>query len=108
MTTSLDFPVNVVTSSKNFTSAINDLGFLDEGVGLTIEDGAFSIEGKNNSMAGKIDFTTEIDAFLAHKGPKASYGKQPLGNELFFQSHGLLTQQCCTQQQQGRRHWNQS
>lgn len=41
----------------------------------------------------KIDFTTEIDAFLAHKGPKASYGKQPLGNELFFQSHGLLTQQ---------------
>ena len=41
----------------------------------------------------KIDFTTEIDVFLAHKGPKASYGKQPLGNELFFQSHGLLTQQ---------------
>ena len=41
----------------------------------------------------KVGFTTEIDAFLAHKGPKVSYGKQPLGNELFFQSHGLLTQQ---------------
>ena len=41
----------------------------------------------------KVGFTNEIETFLAHKGPKASYGKQPLGNELFFQSHGLLTQQ---------------
>jgi len=58
---SLDFPVSIVTSSSNFTSAINDLGFLDEGVGLTIENGEFSMEGKNNSMAGKIDFTTDVD-----------------------------------------------
>jgi hypothetical protein len=41
----------------------------------------------------KIGFTNEIEVFLAHKGPRASYGKQPLGNELFFQSHGLLTEQ---------------
>lgn len=57
----LDFPVKIVSSSSNFTSAITDLGFLDEGVGLTIEDGNFSMEGKNNSMAGKIDFTTDVD-----------------------------------------------
>jgi proliferating cell nuclear antigen len=57
----LDFPVNIVSSSSNFTTAINDLGFLDEGIGLTIEDGKFSMEGKNNSMAGKIDFTTDVD-----------------------------------------------
>ena len=41
----------------------------------------------------EIGFTNEIEVFLAHKGPKASYGKKPLGNELFFQSHDLLTQQ---------------
>ena len=57
----LDFPVKIVSSASNFTSAISDLGFLDEGVGLTIEDGKFSMEGKNNSMAGKIDFDSDID-----------------------------------------------
>lgn len=41
----------------------------------------------------EVGFTHEIEAFLAHQGPKASYGKQALGNELFFQSHGLLTEQ---------------
>lgn len=38
-------------------------------------------------------FTSVIEEFIAHVGPKISYGKKPLGNELFFQSHGLLEQQ---------------
>lgn len=38
-------------------------------------------------------FTSGIEEFIAHTGPKISYGKKPLGNELFFQSYGLLEQQ---------------
>ncbi len=43
----------------------------------------------------KVDmrFTAVIEEFIAHTGPKISYGKKPLGNELFFQSYGLLEQQ---------------
>ncbi|WP_010520237.1 polysaccharide deacetylase family protein [Aquimarina agarivorans] len=37
-----------------------------------------------------VDFTTKIENFVAHNGPKFSYGKQPLGKELFFQSVSLL------------------
>ena len=41
----------------------------------------------------KVEFTATIEVFISHQGPKLSYGKQPLGNELFIQSHGLLTVQ---------------
>lgn len=41
----------------------------------------------------EISFTSVIEEFIAHTGPKLSYGKQPMGNELFVQSHGLLAQQ---------------
>ena len=41
-------------------------------------------------MGIKIDFTTTIDTFIAHKGPKMSYGKSPLGNEFFAESVDLL------------------
>jgi len=41
----------------------------------------------------EVNFTSVIEEFISYTEPKASYGKQPLGNELFFQSHGLLTQQ---------------
>jgi hypothetical protein len=40
----------------------------------------------------EIEFTLSIEEFISHEGPKLSYGKKPLGNELFFQSHGLLDQ----------------
>ncbi|WP_151893521.1 DUF7033 domain-containing protein [Patiriisocius marinistellae] len=40
----------------------------------------------------EVRFTTEIEVFISHTGAKISYGKQALGNELFFQSHGLLNQ----------------
>ena len=38
-------------------------------------------------------FTSVIEEFISHTGPKISYGKKPMGNELFFQSYGLLEQQ---------------
>ncbi len=38
----------------------------------------------------QIDFTSKIESFIAHNGPKFSYGKQPLGKELYFQSVDLL------------------
>ena len=38
----------------------------------------------------EVHFTSVIEELIAHSGPKLSYGKQPMGNELFLQSHGLL------------------
>lgn len=38
----------------------------------------------------KTGFTSIIEEFVSHDGPKLSYGKLPLGNELFIQSYGLL------------------
>ncbi len=37
-----------------------------------------------------VDLTSKIETFIAHEGPKLSYGKQPLGKELYFQSVDLL------------------
>ncbi|MDN3724323.1 hypothetical protein QRD02_08000 [Aequorivita sp. SDUM287046] len=44
-------------------------------------------------LGTEVSFTSGIEEFIAHQGPKISYGKKPLGNELFFQSYGLLEQQ---------------
>ena len=41
----------------------------------------------------EIDLTSKIELFIAHDGPKFSYGKQPLGKELYFQSVDLLFEQ---------------
>ncbi|MEL6810004.1 MAG: hypothetical protein AAFP76_01570 [Bacteroidota bacterium] len=41
----------------------------------------------------KVEFTSVIETFIAHQGPKLSYGRQPMGNELFIQAHGLLFEQ---------------
>ena len=40
----------------------------------------------------KVQFASVIEEFIAHQGPKISYGKQPMGKEVFVQAHGLLTQ----------------
>jgi len=40
-----------------------------------------------------IKFTTTIDDFVAHNGPKITYTKAPLGNEFFIRSHDLLFEQ---------------
>ena len=42
------------------------------------------------SLGIPIDFTSKIDVFIAHAGPKLSYGKAPLGNEFFLESVDLL------------------
>lgn len=44
-------------------------------------------------MGNDISFTSDLSAFIAHSGPKMSYGDSPLGNEFFVAAHGLLTQQ---------------
>ena len=38
----------------------------------------------------EVDFTSKIEKFIAFEGPKFSYGKHPLGKELYFQSVELL------------------
>ena len=44
-------------------------------------------------MGIPIDFTSVIEVFIAHSGPKISYGAQPLGSEFFVKSNGLLFEQ---------------
>tara|TARA_B110000003_G_C16639804_1_gene529757 strand:- start:152 stop:1450 length:1299 start_codon:yes stop_codon:yes gene_type:complete len=41
----------------------------------------------------QINFTSSIEEFIAYSGPKISYGKKELGNELFIQSTDLLLQE---------------
>ncbi|MFK5957955.1 MAG: hypothetical protein QM495_03680 [Lutibacter sp.] len=38
-------------------------------------------------------FTTKVDEFVAHSGPKMTYSKVPLGSEFFIRSHDLLFEQ---------------
>lgn len=43
-----------------------------------------------NMLGMEISFTSEIEKFIAHNKPKISYGKFPLGSELFFEATDLL------------------
>ncbi len=40
-----------------------------------------------------VTFTTKVDEFVAHSGPKITYSKTPLGTEFFIRSHELLFEQ---------------
>ena len=40
-----------------------------------------------------VSFTTKVDDFVAHNGPKMSYSKVPLGSEFFVRSNELLFDQ---------------
>ena len=40
-----------------------------------------------------VDFTTKVEEFVAHNGPKMSYAKTPLGSEFFVRSNELLFEQ---------------
>ncbi|WP_456376385.1 polysaccharide deacetylase family protein [Lutibacter sp.] len=40
-----------------------------------------------------VTFTTKVDEFVAHSGPKISYSKTPLGSEFFIRSNELLFEQ---------------
>lgn len=57
----LSFPVKVVSSSAEFTNGINDLGFIEEGVSFRVEKDKFFVEGKTNTMSGKVEFTENVD-----------------------------------------------
>lgn len=46
-----------------------------------------------NILGISVKFTSKIEEFIAHEGMKLSYGKQPLGNELFLQKVDLLMEQ---------------
>jgi Family of unknown function (DUF7033) len=54
-----------------------------------------------------VQFTTAIEEFIAHDGAKMSYGKQPLGNELFVQENGLLVEQGIESIDIQIRHWDE-
>ena len=41
----------------------------------------------------EIKFTTTVEDFIKHKGPKITYTKQPLQNEFFVRSNDLLFEQ---------------
>ena len=41
----------------------------------------------------QVDFTTNVEEFIAHKSLKMSYSRQPLGNEIFIRAHNLLFEQ---------------
>ena len=38
----------------------------------------------------EISFSTKVEDFIKHKGPKITYARQPLQNEFFIRSHELL------------------
>ncbi len=40
-----------------------------------------------------VDFTSKVEEFVAHNGPKISYTRVPLGKEFFLKSHDLLFDQ---------------
>lgn len=41
----------------------------------------------------EVGFTTRVEDFIKHSGPKITYTKQPLQNEFFIRSHTLLFEQ---------------
>lgn len=40
-----------------------------------------------------VKFSTKVDEFVAHNGPKITYAKSPLASEFFVRSHDLLFEQ---------------
>jgi hypothetical protein len=54
----------------------------------------------------QVDFTSVIEEFIAHQGLKLSYAKQPLGKELFIQSHYLLFEEGVSDIDISIKNWN--
>jgi hypothetical protein len=54
----------------------------------------------------EINFTSVIEEFIAHQGLKLSYTKQPLGKELFIQSHYLLFEEGVSDVEVTIKNWN--
>lgn len=53
-----------------------------------------------------ISFTTKVDEFVAHSGPKITYSKAPLGKEFFIRNHALLFEQGIANQQGEIQDWD--
>jgi len=41
----------------------------------------------------EVEFTTKVEEFVAHNGPKLTYSKAPLGKEFFIKNNSLLFEQ---------------
>ena len=54
-----------------------------------------------------IKFTTLVEDFIRHKGPKITYTKQPLQNEFFIRSNDLLFEQGINQFNISVEHWDE-
>lgn len=46
-----------------------------------------------NILGVELEFTTKVEEFIKHTGPKITYTKQPLQNEFFIRSNELLFEQ---------------
>ncbi|MDF0717845.1 polysaccharide deacetylase family protein [Muricauda sp. 334s03] len=46
-----------------------------------------------NILGVEMGFTTKVEDFIKHNGPKMTYSKQPLQNEFFIRSNDLLFEQ---------------
>lgn len=53
-----------------------------------------------------MNITTKIEDFIAHKGPKITYTRQPLQNEFFIKSHELLFDQGISDVEIGMYDWD--
>ena len=53
----------------------------------------------------EIKFTTLVEDFIKHKGPKITYTRQPLQNEFFIRSNDLLFEQGINQFEIGLEDW---
>tara|TARA_B110000444_G_C18845694_1_gene601824 strand:+ start:1258 stop:2562 length:1305 start_codon:yes stop_codon:yes gene_type:complete len=49
-------------------------------------------------LGAEVSYTTKIEEFISFEGPKLSYTKKNLGNELFFKSHELLFEKGISEQ----------
>lgn len=54
----------------------------------------------------EVRFTTKVEDFIAHKGPKMTYSRQPLQNEFFVRSHELLFEQGVGEVEIAMGHWD--
>ena len=55
----------------------------------------------------EIKFTTLVEDFIRHRGPKITYTKQPLQNEFFIRSNDLLFEQGINQFVVNVEHWDE-
>jgi hypothetical protein len=58
-----------------------------------------------NMLELSVSFTSAVEHFVAHSGPKMSYAKKPLGDEFFIASHSLLFERGVSTHDLTIHHW---